>query len=732
MEHIHRIAFAIFLILAGPIQAHAYISTGQEDFQFAVMGGPLLDKPENPQETFPLDTQPADAKTKLKVENAFAKMPLRFEKNEGQTSDDVKFLSRGQGYTMYFTPTESVMVRTKTIDSGKPKGDHFDPMADLEPPETETSVVRMEVIGANPQADIRGEEPLPGTSNYFLGNDQSKWQQGVRNYKKIHYEEVYPGIDLVYYGNQRKLEYDFIVKPGADPNQITLNFEGVDGITLKDNGDLLLRTQIGEVIHQTPIIYQTIAGEKKPIEGSYSLMADNSVAFNLAEYDSSHDLVIDPLAYSSYLGTRGTDEDPGIAVDSFGNVYVIGRTTRAFETLNALEEFSGSMFVLKLEDNDNVPSLVWSTFLDGSLSYFGNGIAVDKSGNVYVTGSTSSSDFYTLNSIEDFNGNRDVFVVKIEETDNVPSLAYSTLLGGSDGDTGIDIAVDNSGNVYVMGQPGSDFDTLNAIEGDSGLDDVFVFKLEENNNVPSLAWSTYLGGSDRDLGRGIAVDNLGNVYVTGETDSTDFDIKNAIVDHNRFRDVFVFKLEQQDNVPTLAWSTYLGGNNWDYSSDIAVDNFGNIYLTGFTDSAHFNTLNAIEGDSGITDIFVTKIEQQDNVPTLAWSTYLGGKDRDYGRGIAVDNSGNVYVTGNSHGGFDTTVGGCGKSAFVLKLDQKDNIPSLGFSTCNIPFRKGDNIAVDNQGIVYIVGEDNFKISNASNGDIGLSKYYIPSLVSGET
>ena len=356
---------------------------------------------------------PVDGATKLRVENSLAKLPLRFEKNEGQTSEEVRFLSRGSGYAMYFTPTEAVTVLSRVIDAPTPEERMLDPMKAMEPIKRETSIVRMKMVGANEKAKVTGQDKLPGTSNYYKGNDQSKWRQGVENFQKVHYEEVYPGIDLVYYGNQKKLEYDFIVKPGADPEKIELSFKGTESLSINDQGDLVLETRTGNLIQKAPVIYQTIDEKKKSVEGRYVIQDNHNVAFQLTQYNPDHNLVIDPvLQYSTYLGGSNADVVEALAVDGAGNVYVTGRTSSAdFDVLNPIEGDSGGddVFITKISATGNIPSLAWSTYLGGSDTDFANDIAVDGAGNVYVTGWTSSTDFDTLNPIEGDSTGIDVF-----------------------------------------------------------------------------------------------------------------------------------------------------------------------------------------------------------------------------------------------------------------------------------------------------------------------------------
>ncbi len=326
-----------------------------------------------------------DEAKKLSISKNYGKLPLRFEKNNGQTDEQVKFLSRGNGYSMFLTPTEVVMVLSKGSKQNK-----FDPLIPqkIEAPEkVESSVVRMKLLDSNKTPKITGEEKQITKSNYLVGNDKSKWKTGVSNYGKVKYEEVYKGIDLVYYGNQRKLEYDFVVKPGADYKEISFSFAGADKVSIDEKGNLILKTATGEVVQKAPIIYQEIKGQRVNVAGNYIFLDDERVAFHLGDYDKTQELVIDPvLVYSTFLGGSGNVIGKGIVVDSVGNVYVTGNiestdfptTTGAFdETRNGPQT---DVFVSKL--NVTGSELVYSTFFGGSVSEQSNGIAVDSSGNV--------------------------------------------------------------------------------------------------------------------------------------------------------------------------------------------------------------------------------------------------------------------------------------------------------------------------------------------------------------
>ena len=398
------------------------------------------------------------------------------------------------------------------------------------------AVVRMKLEGANPSPAIDGMEPLPGMVNYFIGNDPAKWHTTIPTYAKVQYQDAYPGITLVYYGNQGRLEYDFIVAPGADPNQIKLAFEGASDITVADSGDLLLTTALGDVRMQKPVVYQLEPdGHKTLVAGHYvvaplsvSLQASrttrHAVGFQLASYDHAKPVVIDPvLLYSTYLGGSGDDRRGyAIAVDAAGHAYVTGQTTSTnFPTANPLQATNAGLadvFVTKL--NAAGSHLLYSTYLGGSNDDLGYDIVVDAAGHAYVTGFTPSTNFPTANPVQATYGGGfdDAFVAKL----NAPgsSLVYSTYLGGSSDDEGDGIAVDAAGSAYVTGATEStNFPTVNPLQatfGGSGgqLGDAFVTKLSAAGS--SLLYSTYLGGSIDERGNKIVVDAAGQAYVTGK------------------------------------------------------------------------------------------------------------------------------------------------------------------------------------------------------------------------
>lgn len=700
-----------------------------------------------------------DAVAEARINERYGKLPLSFEANQGQQDSTVEFLSRGQGYTLFLTRTEAVLVLTrlgKLQQSGKTAGQM-----------PESAIVRMALLGANAEPAIRGLDKLSGKSHYFIGNNPQGWHTGIPHYAKVHYRAVYPGIDLVYYGNQRQLEYDFIVSPGSDPKAIRLDFNGVDKMSIDAQGNLVLHTAQGEIKQHKPFIYQDIEGERKTVAGHYVLKDTHQVGFQVASYDAHKPLIIDPvLSYSSYLGGSADDTGRDIAVDGAGNAYVTGETfsTDFPATSGALDGFCGSngtcnngsdAFVTKL--NAAGDALVYSTYLGGGGTDAGSGIAVDSAGSVYVAGATRSIDFPTTSGAfdtacgsdgacdnTDF-AKFDVFVARLDASGS--ALMYSTYLGGNDNDypeeRDLSIAVGNPGEAYVTGSTRStDFPTLvNAYQPDfgGGFADNFVARLDTlAAGAASLVYSTYLGGDKDDSVFGIAADGSGNAYVAGTTSSTDFPVRNAFqAAHGggstaSFLDGFVTKLDTRaSGDASLIYSTYLGGSGRENIFGLAVDSAGSAYVTGLTQSRNFPTtpgaLNpgcGSVGTCGVSfDAFITKLNAAGN--DLLYSTYFGGGDIDWGQGIAVDGDGNAYVAGITQSAdfpttvdaFDRTCNSCDSNRFDVFMAQLNAAgTALVYSTYlggSASDRVGD-IAVDGAGNVYITGETgsgNFPVLN---------------------
>jgi CSLREA domain-containing protein len=641
------------------------------------------------------------------VDENYGRLPLGFEPKRDQADQEVEFLARGRGYRLLLRQDAAVLALSQTSRASKHK----------------SAEVRMSFVGANPNVKLSAWEELPGKSNYFVGNQPEGWQTDIPRYARVEYRELYPGVDLVYYGNQHQLEYDLVVAAGANPAPIRMTFAGSQGIAVDDRGDLLIQVAGGEIRQYKPRVYQDINGVRRPIAGRY-VMHDAprrdhgslpQVGFEVVAYDRTQTLIIDPvLSYSTYLGGQDSDEAFGVAVDAQGSAYVTGRTYSAasFPTANAFQsQGSGSFdaFVTKLAPGGN--ALVYSTFLGGQDDDEAFDIAVDAQGSAYVTGRTDSgASFPTANAFQNQGqGSFDAFVTKLAPAGN--ALAYSTFLGGQDDDEGFGIAVDPQGNAYVTGRThsGASFPTANAFQDQGqGSFDAFVTKLAPGGNA--LAYSTFLGGQDSDEGYDIAVDSVGSAYVTGRTYSgMSFPVANAFQPTGQGSfDVFVSKLVPGGNA--LAYSTHLGGQDDEVGCGIAVDGAGSAYVTGRTYSGmSFPVANAFQATGrGSFDAFVSKLAPGGN--GLIYSTHLGGQDSDEAFGIAVDGTGSAYVTGRTYSGkaFPTQdpfqSGGMGSfDAFVTKFDPPGDTLAYSSYLGGQEDDEGFGIAVDGAANSYVSG-----------------------------
>ena len=673
----------------------------------------------------------------------YGNLPLAFEVNQGQTSSDVKFLARRGGYTVFLTATDAVLkLRT---------GERQEP-----------SFLRLKLADANEKLSVSGSDELPGKINYFIGKDSSKWRTNIPTYSKVRYAAVYPGIDLVYYGNDGRLEYDFVVSPGADPGTIHLVFNGANP-AIDNKGDLVLRIGHDVVRLEKPVVYQQTEAHagRQFMEGRYRLTADGEVTFQIGSYDKSRSLIIDPvLVYSTYLQGNLSDGAYRAFVDSSGSAYVTGGTESLnFPTTPGAFQITfggsgtgcteepvlqcGDAFVTKM--NPAGSALIWSTYLGGSNPDAGFAITADSSG-VYVAGQTSSSNFpVTTGAFQTtlpVNSTRGGFITKLNTSGS--ALVYSTYLAGSTTDKLRGLAVDSGGNAYVTGgTQSSDFPvTANAFQKTlAGTSNAFVSKM--NPAGTALGYSTFIGGTGSDAANSIAIDASGNAYITGGTISTDFPTKNPIqaafagggttcpANHTSIcGDAFVTELDPTGS--TLIFSSYLGGSGEDSGVGLVLDPAGNIYVSGGTDSSNFPaTAGAFQttfggGSTGCTnageacgDAFLTKINAAKTA--YVYSSYLGGTGDDVaGLGLAIDAAGNIHMAGiTASPNFPTTsnapqptYGGgsticspgliCG-DGFVTKFSLDGS--TLNFST----FLGGSSddgasgVAQDTSGNDYVVG-----------------------------
>jgi hypothetical protein len=616
------------------------------------------------------------------------KSPLSFERNNGQAGSEVRFVSHGPGYSLTLSSSEAVLSLSK--------GD--DDRSGLRKPRVPrlytTAALRMALVGANPRAEITGLDPLPTKINYLLGNNPKDWLLHVPNYARVKYAGVYPGIDLVYYGNQRQLEYDFLVAPGADPRQIRLSFEGVKALRLDSGtGDLLVTTVTGsEVRHRHPLMYQRSGGKEVQISGGYRLLDQRHAAFVVGSYDSRKSLVIDPtVVFTTFLAGSNLDYSTGLAVDSAGNTYVTGYTASSdFPQVGAGPEpverncssAAGSpsaagapassvacdfvAFVTKLSPTGQV---LFSTYIGGNGSTFAWGIAVDSSG-VYITGGTSATNFFT-NAQYAF-GSNNAYVAKL-----VASGEYYYWVTGFGGGTtgessGNAIALDAQHAAYVTGYTTSvDFPTTEYLPQQrkswqpvfGGDQDAFVVKVDPYGLL-NEGYSTYIGGAGIDIGNAIAVDATGSAYITGTTSSANFP---TIGPNSSGSPVgggataFVVKLLPDGS--GAKYSTFLGGeedlsNNapFDGGNGLVVNAIGDAYVTGTTCSTNFPTT---AGALQRTQPFpcsstspIDKLSKNSGFVTILsptgrifYSTYLGGNNFTNAYSIGINGIGQVYIGG---------------------------------------------------------------------------------------
>jgi hypothetical protein len=557
--------------------------------------------------------------TPMQVAAAYGRLPLSFEPNQGQTDQQVKFLARGSGYGLYLTRDEAVLAMRASVGRSSSA--------------TRISLVRMSLEGANAAPNVTGTDPLPGKSNYFIGNDPARWHRNIPHFARVRYRDVYPGIDLVYYGNQGKLEYDFEVAPGADPHQIALRFRGSPKLVLTGRGDLSIATGSGDVRLQAPRLYQQVGNADRPVTGRFVLLANDVVSFAIGDYDRARTLVIDPvLTYSTYLGGSGdescsaiegiqfTPGCPAIAVDSAFRAYVAGATTSA--------DFPGMIQSSYQECLDTLPPN-------------------PANRSSCPTGLTNS----------------DVFVVRFNSAGSVGTgLDYATYLGGRGTDVTAGIAVDQNFNVHVAGITNSDnFPTSStAFQATPAAAGTHAFVSELDPAGAKLLYSTYLSGTGTDAATGLALDGLGKEYVTGTTSSSAFPttataLQTAPKATNQY---FFTKLDPSlSGAASLLYSTYIGGSTpalgRTQGGGIAVDNNCDAYLTGGTDFTDMPTLNAATFTNlGGLNAWVAKFSPLSGSAcgsqlSLTYLTYFGGSGDDVAYGIAVDSGLNAYITGST-------------------------------------------------------------------------------------
>lgn len=641
----------------------------------------------------------------------YKKLPMSFEKNVGHLTPQVKFRSRGTGYSLFLTANEAVLAlkpSTPSVETS-PVGRRQAPVVEST---QQPDVIRMKLLGANGSARIDGVDKLGGTANYFIGNRPANWRTGVPLYAKVRYRDVYPGIDLLYHGDGNQLEYDFVIAPGANPDAIRLDFSGTKDVRLDSNGNLVLTTGAGELRQKRPLIYQQSEAERKEVPGHFVISDHKEVSFKIDNYDSTKPLVIDPvLVYSTYLGGNSDEASLSVAIDGQGNTYVTGWTQSTdFPTSSPVSPTnSGASDIVITKLNPAGTGIVYSTYIGGAANDVGEAIAVNSAGEAFVSGYTRSTNLPVVAAVQPTygGGTRDAFFLRLSPNGN--SLVYSTYVGGNGDDTSTSIALNNAGAVYGTGYTSStNFVTVNAIQSfNAGGFDAFVLELAPAGN--SVVFSTYAGGSGSDQGFALALDALGFVYILGDTTSTNLPTFNALQPFYAGGpfDAFLAKLTPSGN--NLVFSTYAGGNGDDSGQALAVDGSGNIYATGYTDSINLSLIvDAVQPNKGAGyDAYVAKLNSSGS--QVLYSTFLGGNNTDVAFSVAVDSAGTAYVTGQTFSSDFPLVnptqgvyGGAG-DVFVTKLWPSGS--TILFST--YIGGSGDDwaldVAVDQSGNAYLTG-----------------------------
>ncbi len=660
-----------------------------------------------------LGVRSAPAATDAAARAAYERLPIAFV--AGPSSG---YSAHGLGYGL------SVSSSDMALDLGRVSGR-----------------LRVRLIGANRAARSTARGALPGTRSYFVGDDPASWRTNLTASSEVAYAGVYPGVDLVYHGAGRSLEYDFRVAPGADPSRIRLRAEGADRTRLDERGDLVFETKGGPVRQRRPVAYQeTGDGGRRAVDAAYEIAGNGEIALRLGSYDASLPLVVDPVVdYASYLGGDGFDASTQVVLDDAGNIYLCGSTSGGgFPASGGPQTSYGGgptdAYVVKLDPTGS--TVLFATYLGGAGEETGTGLALDPAGNVYVVGTTTSADFPTASALQTTRrGERDAFIARLDPTGS--ALTLSTYLGGTDDDAATGIGV--SGKfVYVTGVTSSeDFPTSKKAyrKTPGGGTDAFVVKLKKGGS--KIAYSTYFGGSGIDLSADVAVDAAGNAYIAGMTSSADLPVSSAAqLDFRGLFEGFVAKLNPKGTA--LVYSTFLGGTGVDGAVGIAVDGAGNAYVTGETNSTDFPVRSALQTTygGGLLDGFVTKLGPTGS--TLVYSTYLGGSDEDRAYRLAVDGAGRVHLTGLTasadfpvRDAIQSQHNGDGFDAFVTSIEPTGATLAMSTYLGGSGDDSGTAIAIDASGALLVVGETSSTDFPSVGANAGGVDAFIVRLGSGE-
>jgi len=652
---------------------------------------------------------------------AFSQLPLRFEANRGQFDPSVRYAARGGGYDLLFS-NEGASLR-------------FGP----------SKMVDITLPGANSRASIHGLDPMRARTNYLVGS-RDNWHTDVANYARLQYSQVYPGVDLIYYGSNNHLEYDFVLAPGANPQAIRMRFHGEGTLRVTPQGGLEYEGPDGAMVQQRPVIYQEDSAGRHEIAGRYKFVSRDTVALRVDRYDRRRKLVIDPiLSYSTYLGGSQNDVVNSVQLGPKGLVYMCGSTqTQDIPAINGAYNNNNAgltdIFLAILDPSQQGNGqLVYFSYLGGSSVDICLALAVDQNGVAYMTGTTNSTDFPMAgNSVQTLGPAvvTEAFVAAIDPSQyGMVSLIYSTFLGGQTGaNSGNAIALDQAGNMYIAGTTkSSDFPVTDSAYAGVlyGTSDAFLTELTLYSST--ILYSTYLGGENDDDGRGVAIAANGQVYVAITTDSNMFPLAGPSYHSNNSGgyDVAIALFDvAQTGAQSLVYSTYIGGSSNDVVRGVALDPQGNLLITGYTLSGNFPvTSDAAQFSyAGNGDVFVAAVNAMTPASFLKYSTFLGGSDGDVAYAVASDSSGNIYVTGYTlSADFPVTSNapqpqwGQGINIFIAKIKPHVAGPGalqystyLGGATVNT----GLSLAVGPDGTAYAAGQTGGELPTSSNAAQG--------------
>jgi hypothetical protein len=654
-----------------------------------------------------------------------ARAPVSFEPNVGQSGPEVRWLARARGMKLFLTDAEAVLALGGSEGPEDPRRGTGNARGNPRP--RPGGVLRMGFEGAAPAPRFEAGGRQPGVSNYFLGNDPSRWRTNVPRHDGVTMRGLWPGVDLCFHGDPARLEYDLLLAPGADPEAVRFRLTGPEAIRVDGDGDLVLSFPGGEVRQSAPVAWQGKDGERIPVASSFRLLGDGLLGFAVGARDPSRPLVIDPkIDRASYLGGNQGDAPADVTVDSSGNVIVAGLTSSTTFPLQSPFQstyaggsgnYPDDAFVTKY--SPDLSSLVFSTYLGGNGFDDCSGVATDSSGYVHLVGITNSTNFPTASPLQASNagGWDDMYIVKMAP--NGASLSFSTYLGTNGADEAGDVAVDASGGIYVVGGTTSAaFPLTSPVQsayGGGNWDAVF---LKMNSSGSAVTWSTFYGGNGVDRAFGVAVDGSGGMYATGYTDSTNFPTKTPIQsgyaggNGNFPDDTFVVKVAPSGT--SIAYATYLGGGGYDECYSIAVNAAGEACLAGFTSSTNFPTASPYQASpgGGTDDAYVVKINAAGTA--LVFSTYLGGSGVDQAYGIGLDSTGAISVCGLTNSSnfplvnaFQQTYMGGGSpfpdDAFVARFNAAGTVLYFSSYLQSNGFDDPGGLAVDGSGNAIVVG-----------------------------